>query len=262
MDARKRTNRPTLYGKSITGLGGPLGRLESETGAESPPPPKTRLRVYRLATESERDALRRLKLARGDRSAAASFRGLILSHLHLIEFTVIRGRQKSPNSHKLSEVVRELRRRAARVRRFAVSMERPFKVPLLWPSPPVGELLRYADGLTAHAESLAHPPDSPYPPVSTIWIRASHRAKGQPPRRTERPESRLIFDLLQVTRQRTGQSHLRELAILLRGPCQDVAINEKRLGALWNFYSKKQRRHLLLRLARRSPAWAGTPIPG
>jgi len=95
-------------------------------------------------------------------------------------------------------------------------------------------------------------------------IRASSREKGQPPRRKERPESRLLFRMLQDTREHTGHAHLRELAVLLQRPLGEERIEaeiiERRLRALWSFYSKKRRRHVFGRLLLRGAVGLGHPI--
>jgi len=199
---------------------------------------------YRLKSKSEQSALRKLRPASGNASLRSSFQRLILSHLALIADTVSWASERPKVGPKLSEVVRDLRRRAKRVREFAEYSKSPPRLhsagfPFLI-DPPIEELLRYAASLEATADDLVKSSNN----VRAIWpiaFRARYGMKGKPPRRKARRESRLIVDLLRFVKEITGEPHWEELALLLRGPCDDIGMNAARLRSLWRFYSVRQR---------------------
>jgi hypothetical protein len=248
VSARKRMRRGPKSG--LDGMYGLVPDMMLENFGVTPEknvqPPKSRevkLTRYKLATQSERDALRRLKPKYG---ASANVHNLVLAYLALIADTIEFRRPQPRSGSSRSEYLRYLKRRVGRVRKFARYLETDRG----WPGSLayidsgrfhlVRELYSYADHLEARAESLSSP--SEYAGVPIADVLHSHSKKRQPPRRSERPESHLITDLMQFVLQSTGQPHRPELALLLQRPCEDEGITAKRLDSHWNFRSTKRRR--------------------
>lgn len=234
-----------LYGMGRSKEGSPNDPNQNSLGAkpaESGSARRVRLPRFGLQTEPERAALGKLRLSWGGRSEQTRFQGLVLAHLALIAKQRGAGPSKRSARNKPSELVRELRRRATQARRFAARLERPFPAPLLGSLPPVRELRLYSDALMVRAESLRAPTKTVplssllapvYPPVYP-------RVRGRPQKRSARPETEQIVDLMRFVREHSGHPHWNDLAVLLRRPCLDVGVSMDRLRALWKFWTRKR----------------------
>jgi len=185
---------------------------------------RTRLRLFPLETLVEQDAL--LRLSSGLKKKR-EFQRLVLAHLALIADTVLlqKGNGLQPRGAKLSKTLRDLERKAKRVRDFADSMEKPIpteslsSIGFIMPLPPVRELRRYADDLAD-------------------CTKRQRSGTRRLPRNRPRPETREIVHLAEFVKRITGKHYWSSLAVLLRRPAR-VEVNKASLRALVKFYKAK-----------------------
>jgi hypothetical protein len=166
---------------------------------------------FRLEADSERAALRQLKLSWGGKKEQQHFERLVLAQLAQIADMVQLGRRpRLGTGQKRSEAIRTLTRRATKVRNFAESLRRPLNLPFFSAAcPPVTELLKYAEALESEANRIKRLGDGVA--VSIIW-------RPSRPRRKPRPESRAVVDLIRFVRKHTHAAHWDHLAALLKRP--------------------------------------------
>lgn len=192
-----------------------------------------------LESDAERAALRRLKLSSWSKR-------LVLAYLYYIAQAVESRQPNGQERYKPSQLIRELRRRAKQVRGFVTRLEKRLPVPLpllALPLPPVRELRLYAEKLEEHARAFAGPPEPPrYRPLSDMLRTLSveefaemtrpHSLRHPPQKRKARPETELLRELIGLVQVKSGSPHWNDLAVLLRRPCNDKAVNKDRLRSL------------------------------
>jgi hypothetical protein len=183
---------------------------------------------YKLRTDEERAALKRLKPSWGRREHHKMFHQTVLGWLFMIdserkiEEKWKDGVEPPPKNARVAE---SFQRRAKNVRNFVKHMRKPMSERLAaavlwrtrsWPPPfgwasfPERELLSYAEACENAAAFFS----------------------GQPQQAGD-PQNASIVKLLNFVRLHTGKAHLSDLATLLRRPCGDVAgMNAKRLDQL------------------------------
>jgi hypothetical protein len=196
---------------------------------------------FRLNTQPGRDALRELKVLRRWRlpltkgnSAQMEFRARVLEFLARIEKTRSGKAATDPYKAAVAVAAKKLKRRAERVRRLADELERPVAVRMEPPFPAL-ELRSYANKLSAFADWYLR--GGAFAPPSGSSVVRTRR----PPRQTPKEETRHILRLVQFVRERTGQTHWDELAILLQLATGNPQYKKHRLQSLTSWHSKRQK---------------------
>jgi hypothetical protein len=194
---------------------------------------------FPLDNELERTNLRRLRCRWGGKKEQRRLERFVLDYLALIT-SLAQPQRKEPKRgrRKLSEAVRSLNRRAAKVRNFARSLEKPLEL-LPFSRPPLRELFAYAEAIESQANRIKMPADPLA--VSITW--PLRRARKKP-----RPETEIIWHLMEFVRDWTGAKPWRELAVLLKRPLLDEGMNAERLRALEKA-GRPKRRGILRRIA-------------
>ena len=193
---------------------------------------RARLRLFRIETPEEKAALQRLCSRVSDKRA---FQRCVRAHLQLVASSVSAARELKahPRPTKLSQIVKDRKRAAAKVRRFEEWLEKPIHewpsgngrlLPIepLKPKLPVPELICYANYLEECAKRL-------------------HAVPRTPPRHGPRPGTRQIVDLVEFVRRMTGQHYWGSVAVLLRKSA-GVGFTKKSLQELVEFHRAKARK--------------------
>jgi hypothetical protein len=206
---------------------------------------------FNLESDVERAALKRLGLS-------SSRERLVLELLYRIARTVESGHPNGQKGRKLSQSLRDLKRRAKQVKAFAARLEKPLPFSsLTLPLPPTPELRLYAEALEAHAQIFAGrgkgaDASSPKFGLLSDFVNLSleqfaerrrPRSLVSPaPKRKARPVTVLLLKLIRLVRAETGSQRLNDLAVLLRRPCNDVGVNKDRLRSLAKDAKRKTNR--------------------
>jgi hypothetical protein len=167
---------------------------------------------FEIRTSDQRKALSRLKIERDGRNAKKDFLDLVLAFLALIEQA---SRPKAIMEHPRT---RNLRRMAARIRRFNEYLRRSFiRAGRLGPPLNVSsELGQLADDFDRQASGK------------------------RLPRRKTTTEDFWILELVEFVQDRTGEGHWKELVTLLQAATGDQGYNSHRLQSLCSFHRRKK----------------------